>query len=61
MAPGGCFTAHNVSGRGVGAGIRDFLGHIKTVPDAVTTLDTSSRSGVSITCKTPGLTFLGTG
>jgi len=51
MVSGGCFTAHNVSGRGVGAGIRDFLAHIKTLPDAVTTVDTSSRSGVSITCK----------
>ena len=51
MVPGGCFTAHNVSGRGVGTGIREFLAHIKTLPDAVTTVDTSSRSGVSITCK----------
>jgi predicted O-methyltransferase YrrM len=51
MVSGGCFTAHNVSGRGVGVGIRDFLAHIKTLPDGVTTVDTSSRSGVSITCK----------
>jgi caffeoyl-CoA O-methyltransferase len=51
MVTGGCFTAHNVSGRGVGSGIRDFLAHIKALPDALTTVDTSSRSGVSITCK----------
>ena len=51
MVSGGCFTAHNVSGRGAGAGIRDFLAHIETLPDGVTTVDTSSRSGVSITCK----------
>ena len=51
VVPGGCFTAHNVSGRGVGAGIRDFLAHLKTVPDAVTTIDTTSRAGVSISCK----------
>jgi caffeoyl-CoA O-methyltransferase len=48
---GGCFTAHNVSGTGAGGGIRDFLDHLKTVPDAVTTIDRSSRAGVSISCK----------
>jgi hypothetical protein len=31
--------------------IRDFLSHLKTVPDAVTTIDRSSRAGVSISCK----------
>lgn len=51
VTPGGCFTAHNVSGLFVGAGIRDFLAHLKAVPDGVTTLDTSSREGISITCK----------
>jgi predicted O-methyltransferase YrrM len=54
MTAGGCFTAHNVSGRGAGGGIRDFLAHIKTLPDGVTTVDTSSRAGVSITCKREG-------
>lgn len=51
MTPGGCFTAHNVSGRGAGGGIRDFLDHLKTLPDAVTTVDTSSRAGLSVSCK----------
>jgi caffeoyl-CoA O-methyltransferase len=51
MVSGGCFTAHNVSGRGAGVGIREFLDHLKTVPDAVTTVDTTSRAGVSISCK----------
>jgi caffeoyl-CoA O-methyltransferase len=51
MTSGGCFTAHNVSGRGVGRGIRDFLDHVKTLPDAVTRIDTSSSAGVSVTCK----------
>jgi caffeoyl-CoA O-methyltransferase len=51
MTSGGCFTAHNVSGRGVGRGIRDFLDHVKTLPDAVTRIDTSSSAGVSLTCK----------
>jgi caffeoyl-CoA O-methyltransferase len=48
---GGCFTAHNVSGRGVGRGIDEFLSHLKTLPDAVTTFDNSSRAGISISCK----------
>ena len=51
VSAGGCFTAHNVSGLFVGAGIRDFLAHLKTVPDGVTTIDTSSREGISVTCK----------
>ena len=52
MITGGCFTAHNVSGRGAGVGIREFLAHLTTLPDAVTTIDTSSRAGLSISCKT---------
>ena len=50
VVSGGCFTAHNVSGR-VGRGIDEFLTHLKTVRDGVTTIDTSSSAGVSITCK----------
>jgi caffeoyl-CoA O-methyltransferase len=51
VVAGGCFTAHNVSGRGVAAGIREFLDHLKTLPDGETTIDSSSRAGISITCK----------
>jgi predicted O-methyltransferase YrrM len=51
VTPGGCFTAHNVSGWFVGAGIRDFLAHLKTLPDGVTTTNESSREGISVTCK----------
>lgn len=50
VVPGGCFTAHNVSGF-MGGGIREFLSHLDTVPDAITRFDTSSRAGISITCK----------
>jgi predicted O-methyltransferase YrrM len=50
VVPGGCFTAHNVSGR-VAGGIREFLDHLKTLPDAVTTFDRTSRAGISISCK----------
>jgi caffeoyl-CoA O-methyltransferase len=50
VVPGGCFTAHNVSGRGTG-GIREFLAHLETLRDAVTTFDKTSRAGISISCK----------
>ena len=45
VAPGGCFTAHNVSGSFVGGGIRDFLRHLETLPDGVTTMDKSAGRG----------------
>jgi caffeoyl-CoA O-methyltransferase len=51
VVPGGCFTAHNVSGRGAGAGIDEFLAHLKTLRDAVTTIDKTSSAGISISCK----------
>jgi len=46
---GGCFTAHNVSGRGQ-AGIREFLDHLKGLSDAQTTID-NSGAGISISYK----------
>jgi caffeoyl-CoA O-methyltransferase len=49
LVPGGCFTAHNVSGRG--AGIVEFLAHVKALPDAETTIAFSSREGISISYK----------
>lgn len=53
LLPGGCFTAHNVSGW-AGGGARTFLAHLKTLPDAETTIDTSSREGISISYKRAG-------
>jgi predicted O-methyltransferase YrrM len=51
LVPGGCFTAHNVTGRFM-SGIRPFLAQLKTLPDAEpTTIDRSSREGISITYK----------
>lgn len=50
LLPGGCFTAHNVSGRRQG-GIGEFLEHLKSVSDAHTTIDTSGREGISISYK----------
>jgi predicted O-methyltransferase YrrM len=52
LRAGGCFTAHNVSGARM-SGISDFLQHLKTLPDAKTTIDRSSSAGLSITYKVP--------
>jgi predicted O-methyltransferase YrrM len=44
---GGCFTAHNVNGRG---GAADFLAYVKTLPSYETRVE-GSATGVSISCK----------
>jgi predicted O-methyltransferase YrrM len=49
MAPGGCFTAHNVTMQQ--PAMREFLDHIESVKDGRTTMDTKSSAGISITCK----------
>ena len=49
LAPGGCFTAHNVTMRG--SGIREFLDRLNTAKDGETTIDRKSSAGLSITCK----------
>ena len=49
LKPGGCFTAHNVTMRS--HGIDQFLDYLKTVEDMETTIDRSSRSGLSISYK----------
>ena len=54
LVAGGCFTAHNVSGpfAWFSSGTREFLAHLKSLPDATeTTIDRSSSEGISITCK----------
>jgi len=46
---GGCFTAHNVS---MGSsGIEEFLDYLKSLSNLETTIDNSSRAGVSISFK----------
>ncbi len=52
LEAGGCFTAHNVGGRRQ-RGIRDFLDYLESLPNLETTIDRSSRSGVSISYKKP--------
>ena len=49
MAVGGCFTAHNVLDGF--AGIGAFLDYVRSRPNYETTIDRSSRSGISISCK----------
>ena len=54
LVPGGLFTAHNVAGRGArGGGIGEFLAHLKTLPDAQTSIDTSG-GGISMSYKRGG-------
>ena len=52
LVPGGCFTAHNVLQRM--GGIREFLDLVQSRRDYETTIDRSSSSGISISCKRPG-------
>lgn len=49
LEPGGCFTAHNV--RNAYGGIKEFLDHVQEHPNMQTTIDKSSRSGISISYK----------
>ena len=47
---GGCFTAHNVSSRHW-RGIGEFLDYVESLPNFETTIDKSSRQGISISYK----------
>ena len=47
---GGCFTAHNALNTGMG-GIKEFLDYVSGLPNFKTTIDTTSSSGISISCK----------
>ena len=49
LARGGCFTAHNVLDPF--AGIASFLDYVRARPGYETTIDRTSRSGISISCK----------
>ena len=53
LVPGGCFTAHNVTGpfAWFSRGIREFWSHLQSLPDADTTIDRSSSEGIAITYK----------
>jgi predicted O-methyltransferase YrrM len=47
---GGCFTAHNARDTGM-EGIREFMDYVKSLPNFKTTIDTTSRAGISISYK----------
>ncbi len=51
MSVGGCFTAHNMSMAGWVSGVQDFIEYIHSRSDFQTTVDNSSRAGVSISFK----------
>lgn len=52
MEVGGCFTAHNMSMARWNNSIREFMAYLKSRPDFKTTIDHSSRAGMSISYKT---------
>ena len=47
---GGCFTAHNVLDGFAGVG--EFLEYVRARPNYTTTIERTSRSGVSVSCRT---------
>ena len=47
---GSCFTAHNARSTGT-AGIREFIDYVTDLPNFKTTIDTTSRAGISISYK----------
>jgi predicted O-methyltransferase YrrM len=49
LKPGGCFTAHNV--RNNMGGIKEFLDYVQGLENYQTTIDKTSRSGISISYK----------
>lgn len=50
LEAGGCYTSHNVLNRSM-RGIGEFLDYVKSLPNMETTIDRSSRSGISISYK----------
>ncbi len=49
LVKGGCFTAHNVID--ADGGVKEFLDHIRRLPNYQTTINRSSSSGISISYK----------
>ena len=49
LAAGGCFTAHNVSH--AYGDIKRFLDHVRSLPNYQTSIERSSGSGISVSCK----------
>jgi caffeoyl-CoA O-methyltransferase len=51
MAPGGCYTTHNVAmrGRGWGGGGRDYVDYLMSRPEFETSVETTRTSGIALT------------
>lgn len=49
LVPGACFTAHNTAMKV--SGITEFLDYVESLDNYTTTIDTTSRSGISISYK----------
>jgi caffeoyl-CoA O-methyltransferase len=47
MAPGGCYTSHNIGMRGMG----DYVDYQKSRPGFVTTIEDDLTSGIGVTCR----------
>jgi predicted O-methyltransferase YrrM len=50
LVVGGCYTAHNVLRSG-GPAVEEFLEYVRRLPNYRTSIDRSSREGISISCK----------
>lgn len=50
LVVGGCFTAHNVLDGF--AGVDAFLAYVRTRPSYTTSIERTSRSGISVSCRT---------
>jgi caffeoyl-CoA O-methyltransferase len=50
LETGGCFTAHN-TGMKTSSGIKEFLDYVKSLKNYDTTIDNTSRAGISISYK----------
>jgi caffeoyl-CoA O-methyltransferase len=50
LAPGACFTAHNISSRRIGW-VAAFLDAVEAVPDMTTEIVGSMHSGISVSCR----------
>jgi predicted O-methyltransferase YrrM len=52
MVEGGCFTAHNIRGRGSHSkGIQEFVDYIQSLPNFDTTIEKTRSTGISISYK----------
>lgn len=50
LVVGGCFTAHNVLDGFAGVG--EYLDYVRSRPNYTTTIERTSRSGISVSCRT---------